>query len=323
VSPVDIVTAGAFLGVIIVGMILTTLRNARRERPEVRIRARLVELNVRQVAEASANGTGSELFRLRSPEGWVGTRYRRYRQRLATVGGNHGMKLLVLGALAGFVFGLVVVRLPWVHGSLVFPAFVAPPVMGVVLAHRWLERRFRQRFLQAFPDTLDMVIRAVRAGVPVTYAIASAAQQAAEPVRAEFRIMGDALKLGIDVIEVLEAANRRIEIPDFAFFSVCLRLQRETGGQLGETLENLATIIRSRRDIQLKTKALTAEGRMTSKLIAAVPFFIAGSLYVLNRDYIETLFGTELGHDLLGVAGTLLTIGLFIVNKMARLETPR
>lgn len=322
-SPADIVTAAAFLGVIIVGLILTTLRDARRAQPEVRIRARLGELKARQVAEANADGPTSELFRLRTPEGWVETWYRHHRQRLATVGGPHAMKLLVVAALTGCVVGVVAIRLPWIHGSLVLPALVAPPVLGVVFAYRGLNRRFRLRFLNAFPDTLDMVIRAVRAGVPVTHAIASAAEQADEPVRSEFRIMGDALKLGIDVVEVLEAANTRIDIPDFAFFSVCLRLQRETGGQLSETLDNLATIIRARRDVQLKTKALTAEGRMSSKIIAAVPFFIGGSLYVMNHSYIETLFITKAGHDLLGIAAALLTIGLAIVNKMANLDTTR
>ncbi|QBR01254.1 type II secretion system F family protein [Paraburkholderia pallida] len=322
-TPADIVTAGAFLGALIVGMIVSTLRDARRAQPEVRIRARLREWQARQLAQRPDDTTAAELFRLGSPEGRLDTQYRRYRQRLNTVGGKHATTWLALAALGGFVFSLVLARLPWVNGALVPCAFVALPALGVVMAYRTLNRRFRQRFLKAFPDTLDMVLRAVRAGVPVTHAIANAAEQADEPVRAEFRIMGDALKLGIDVVEVLEAANARIEIPDFAFFSVCLRLQRETGGQLGETLENLAIIIRARRDVQMKTRALTAEGRMSSQLIAAVPFFIAASLYMLNPAYIETLFTTELGHKMLAVAAVLLTFGLTIVNRMARLETSR
>ncbi|HTH61601.1 MAG TPA: type II secretion system F family protein [Paraburkholderia sp.] len=322
-TPADIVTAGAFVGTVLVGFIVSTMRDARRARPDVRIRARLRELRARQIAEVPAEAAATELFRLRSPDSWLDAQYRRYRQRLSTVGGKHAMTWLVLSALAGFIASLVVVRLPWIAGSLVPLAFVAWPILGVVTTYRALNQRFRQRFLKAFPDTLDMVIRAVRAGVPMTHAIADAAEQADEPVRSEFRTMGDALKLGIDVTEVLDAANARIEIPDFAFFSVCLRLQRETGGQLGETLENLATIIRARREVQMKTKALTAEGRMTSKLVAAVPFFIAGALYLLNPDYIGTLFTTKLGHDMLAVAAVMLTIGLAIVSRTAKLETGR
>lgn len=319
-TPVNIVTIGTFIGVMILGMIVSTLHDARRTRPELRIRARMRELQAQQIVETPADAAAAELFRLRSPDGWFHAQYRRYRQRLNTVGGKHAMTWLALSALAGFVFSLVVVRLPWVTGAFVPLAFVALPLIGVVMTYRGLNRRFRQRFLKAFPDTLDMVIRAVRAGIPVTHAIANAAEQADEPVRAEFRTMGDALKLGIDVAEVLEAANTRIEIADFAFFSVCLRLQRETGGALGETLENLATIIRARRDVQLKTAALTAEGRMTSKLVAAVPFFIAGALYLMNPAYISILFTSELGHEMLAVASVMLTIGLMIVNRMAKLE---
>jgi len=322
-SPADIVTAGAFFGVIIFGMILSTLRDARRAQPGVRIRARLQELQARQSAQKSSDAKGAELFVPHSPEGKLDAWVRRHRQRLNTVGGKHGMTWLVLAALSGFALSFVAVKLPWVNGLFVPLVFVGLPALGVVMAYRALNQRFRQRFLKAFPDTLDMVIRAVRAGVPVTHAIASAADQADEPVRTEFRTMGDALKLGIDFVEVLDAANARIEIADFAFFSVCLRVQRETGGQLGETLENLAAIIRARRDVHLKTKALTAEGRITSKIIAAVPFVIAGSLYMLNPDYIETLFSTEMGHNMLAVAGVLLTIGLTIVNRMAKLETSR
>lgn len=319
-TPADIVTIGAFLGVIFFGMILSSLRDARRAQPEVRIRARLAEIPTLEAAETTTADNGqADLFRLRSPEGWLDARYRHYRNRLNTIGGKHGMKWLIGGAAIAFIASVAASKLPWIHGPFVPLLFLVAPVFGVLFAYRTLNRRFRMRFLLAFPDTLDLVIRAVRAGVPVTYAIAAAGEQADEPVRTEFRIMGDALKLGIDMFEVLDTAAARIEISDFAFFSVCLRLQRETGGQLGETLDNLSGIIRSRRDMQLKSKALTAEGRMTSKIIAAVPFFILGSLYVTNPHYLEPLIETELGHDLLGVAAVLLTIGLLIVNKMSKL----
>lgn len=320
-TPADIVTVGAFLGVIFFGLILSMLRDARRAQPEMRIRARLGEIQTLEIAATvSPDAKAAELFRLRSPEGWLEVWYRRHRQRLNTIGGSHGMRWMVLAAVLGLVASLVASKLPWIHGPFVPLLFLLLPSLAVVFGYRMLNRRFSARFLRAFPDTLDLVIRAVRAGVPVTYAIAAAGEQADEPVRTEFRTMGDALKLGIDVFEVLDAANARIEVPDFAFFAVCLRLQRETGGQLSETLENLATIIRARRDMQLKTKALTAEGRMTSKIIAAVPFFILGSLYTLNPQYLDPLFSSELGRDLLGVAGVLLTLGLLIVNKMAKLE---
>lgn len=322
-SPADIVTLATFLGVVFAGVIGSMLVDARRAQPEVRIRARLRELQARQAVQASADPAAAELFRLRTPDGWLDAQIRHHRQRLATVGGKHATRWLALAALVGFLLSLVTIRMPWVQGPMAALEPISLPVTAVVLTYRAMNRRFRERFLKAFPDTLDMVIRAVRAGVPVTHAIASAAEQADEPVATEFRIMGDALKLGIDVVEVLEAANARIEIADFSFFSVCLRLQRETGGQIGETLENLAAIVRARREVQMKSHALTAEGRMTSKFIAAVPFAITGVLYLMDPSYVLPLFTTPLGHELLALAGVMLVVGLVVVTKMAKLGESR
>jgi Flp pilus assembly protein TadB len=174
-----------------------------------------------------------------------------------------------------------------------------------------------------FPDTLDLVIRAVRAGIPVVHAISTAGQEAEEPVRSTFRTMGDSLRLGVDLKEVLDKAVANLQIADFSFFAVCLLLQRETGGNLGETLENLSTIIRTRRDIRLKTRALTAEGRIASKIISAVPFVITGFLYVVNRPYVNLLFHTRAGHKMLTLAAVLLVVGLTLIQKISKLDTSR
>lgn len=325
-SPEDIVTIAGFLAVLFIGMLASSLLDARRSTAEVRIRARMRALQAQRVghhAADSAQAPGAELFRLKKPETFLQLWLQRHRQRLFTVSGRYGAAWLAFAAAGALTGGFMLGRLPWLPGWSTAPLMIVLPLFAVMLAYRALIERFRVRFLSAFPDTLDMVIRAVRAGVPVTQSIATAGEEADEPVRSEFRIMGDALKLGIDLIEVLEAANARIQIADFAFFAVCLRLQRETGGQLTETLENLAAIIRMRRDIRLKTKALTAEGRLTSRIVAVVPFVIMGTLYSMNPGYIDVLFDTETGHRMLAVALALLVLGLAIVQKIARLDTSR
>lgn len=144
-----------------------------------------------------------------------------------------------------------------------------------------------------------------------------------EPLKSEFRLMGDALKVGLDLEEVLDTAVARIGIADFSFFCVCLLLQRETGGQLGETLENLAGIVRKRREIRQKTRALTGEACITTKILASIPFFIMGSMYVLNRAYLMVLFNTQAGHKVLMFAAFALVIGLNVVHKMSKLDTSR
>ena len=135
----------------------------------------------------------------------------------------------------------------------------------------------------------------------------------------DFNQRGD---VHLDMVEVmvLDEADRRIAIPDFSFFVVCLQLQRETGGQLTEMLENLSQIIRTRRELGMKARALTAEGRTASKVIAAVPLCIMLALWIINPEYIGVLFSTPQGHTILYVAAAMGTAGLLLINRIARLE---
>jgi tight adherence protein B len=135
--------------------------------------------------------------------------------------------------------------------------------------------------------------------------------------------MADSLQVGLDLEEVLTVATRRIEIADFSFFCVCLLLQRETGGQLGETLENLSGIVRTRREIRQKTKALTGEARITTKILAAIPVVIMLSMYAVNRPYLMVLFNTESGQKLLTFAVISIVIGMIVISKISRLDTSR
>lgn len=209
------------------------------------------------------------------------------------------------------------------------PGFAKPllilglPVFGAMRAYNFLVERFRKRFLNGFPDLLDTIVRAVRAGVPVTHVIGSAADDCPEPLKHEFKQMSDSLQVGRDLEEVLAVAMRRIEIADFSFFCVCLLLQRETGGQLGETLENLSGIVRTRREVRQKTKALTAEARITTKILAAIPVCIMLCLYFMNRPYMMVLFEREAGHKLLTYAAISVVFGVALINKLAKLDTSR
>ncbi|MBO7770688.1 type II secretion system F family protein, partial [Burkholderia pseudomallei] len=244
-------------------------------------------------------------------------------EHVRTAAGGGGVRAIAfasaLAALAGFVGASFAGFAPWLR-----PALAAALAAGAARAvYRILIGRFKQRFLSVFPDALDLIIRAVRAGIPVAQAIGTAGRESEEPVRATFRAMGDALRVGADLKDVLEQQAERLQLADFSFFGVCLVLQRETGGNLTETLENLSGIIRTRRDIRMKTRALTAEGRIASKIIAAVPFAIAGFLFVVNRPYVNLLFHTRAGHKMLILAAVLLTVGLAMIRKIANLDTSR
>jgi Flp pilus assembly protein TadB len=243
--------------------------------------------------------------------------------RLRTVAGKSGLRIVIGAAAAGEIVAFLMTHF------MPLPAFATPllmlglPVIALMQAYRFLVERFRKRFLDGFPDVIDLIVRAVRAGVPVTHVIGSAASECPEPLRTEFRLMSDSLQVGLDLEEVLSVAMRRIEIADFSFFCVCLLLQRETGGQLGETLENLSGIVRTRREIRSKTRALTGEARITTKILAAIPVVIMLSMYMLNRDYLMVLFNTEAGRKLLTFGGISIVMGVLVISKMSKLDTSR
>lgn len=327
-TPADVVAIGAFFAILIVGMMVASLRDMLRRRPKPRIRSRIDELagDVVRQRKAGPKPQHEQLFsKQRSPwgDGRLLAWWRKHVERVRAVSGGGGIRLIIAVALALLIVALIIIKLGappvWMRPLII----IGLPLFAVRATYRFLIERFRIRFLTVFPDTLDLIIRAVRAGIPVVQVISTAGRETDEPVRTTFRTMGDALRLGADLNEVLDHAVKRLQISDFSFFSVCLLLQRETGGNLAETLENLGGIIRSRRDIRLKTKALTAEGRLSTNIISAVPFFITGMLYLVNRSYIELLFNTRAGHKILTLAAVLLTIGLWTVRKMSNLDTSR
>lgn len=319
----DLVAVCAFFSFVFLGLLIRVIRQTVRSRAPGRIKDRLGTLRPLGAEDSIAGERSAAVYKAqvsqRTMKSWFLARI----DRLQTVTGNKGLRKVVMVVVAMLAASLIVAHFSALPGWSTPIAAALASGFGTVIVYRRLTDSYRTRFLAQFPDTLDLIVRAVRAGVPVGQAIMTAANETADPVRTEFRIMGDSLKLGVDMAEVLETAVKRVQLPDFSFFSVCLTLQRETGGQLGETLENLSAIIRTRREVRMKTKALTAEARVASKIIAAVPFSIMGMLYVIDADYVMLLFTRSTGRMLLTIAGVLLFVGLAIISRMAKLDTSR
>ncbi|MPV57179.1 pilus assembly protein [Burkholderia sp. HI2761] len=321
----DLLALGAFAVILAVGLALSALLDRARQTPEQRIRARLQRIAPSLAGRdaGAAAGAGVALFNLPRRQTRVRAWVQRYVTRVRAVGGERGLRIVVASTILGAIAAIVAVKLVALP-QVTHPAiYVGLPLIAMRASYRALVERFRLRFLEAFPDAIDLIVRAVRAGIPVTQAISTVGDSAAEPVRSTFRTMGDSLRVGADLKDVLTQAADRLMIADFSFFTVYLLLQRETGGSLGETLDELSSIIRTRRDIRLKTRALTAEGRITTKIISAVPFVMIGALFLVNRTYVMLLFDTHAGRVMLTIAAVLLTIGLVTIHKISKLDTAR
>lgn len=315
--PEDVITAAGFIAVVLAAMGWDAVRHARDNSPRARMRRRAIEMTEGNRPVVLLTGDSQSQGK---PTGQITLLFRQINQRVLEKGGPSGLWWMSMAGLAGVLIPAVLILLAQESPWLILPA--AP--LGAAVAGwgclRYMTNRFRRRFLDLFPEALDLMIRAVQAGVPVVQAIQMAGQELPQPLGGEFNRMGNALRLGLDPEDVLNAAAERIDIPDFRFFVICIQLQRETGGALTETLENLAGIIRSRRDTRLKTRALTAEGRASSQAISAVPFVLLGAMQMTGSDYLNILYETPSGHTLLWIGGGLVLAGLVVINTMMRLE---
>jgi tight adherence protein B len=324
---VNVATFGSFVCAVIIGIMALVLADLRNHRPEALIRARVAALLPQEAINDLATDAVQAIIRSRNAGpsnesgvlvGWFRARI----DRLRTVA-PRGFPLVVVSGVAALLVALAIplfTPLPLIVQVLMAIAF---PVFAVMRVYRMLVDRFRSKFLAALPDAIDMIVRAVRAGIPVVQVLPLAGKESPEPLGGEFTRIGDSLQVGMDLEEVLSAAMKRIQIADFSFFCVCLLLQRETGGQLGETLENLAGIVRSRREIRQKTRALTAETRITVKILGAIPVVIMGVLYTTSRQYVSVLFTTPTGHTVLMSAVASIVLGVVVINKIANLDTSR
>jgi tight adherence protein B len=321
---VDLLTVCAFILVLMLGVMWLTVQDMRKKQPQARINARMQDMfTAHSVRAKDVKAHDTDLFTAGKRDNVLSRWYGPKVARLRTVAGKSGVRIVFAAAVAGELLALLMTRF------MPLPDFATPllvfglPAFATIRAYGFLIQRFRRRFLDGFPDVIDLIVRAVRAGVPVTQVIGTVSAECAEPIRQEFKLMSDSLQVGLDLEEVLTVAVKRIEIADFSFFCVCLLLQRETGGQLGETLEGLATIVRTRREIRQKTKALTGEARITTKIMSCIPAVIMLSMYALNRNYILILFGTQPGQKLLTFGAISMAFGLLVISKMSKLDTSR
>ena len=167
---------------------------------------------------------------------------------------------------------------------------------------------------------MDLMVRGLKSGLPVSETIKTVGAEMEDPIGIEFRKMISDLQLGRQIEEALWRCADRIGLPEFRFFVVCISVQRETGGNLGETLENLSDILRKRRAAKLKVKSLSAEAQFSAYLIGSLPFIMTGILYLVNPSYIGVLFTDPRGIILLVVAGAWMSVGFTVMAKMIRFE---
>jgi tight adherence protein B len=221
---------------------------------------------------------------------------------------------VVLGAVLLFAYQKASYGplLGWV--GLIFGFFLP---YGVVSHLR--NKRF-EKFEELFPEAIDTLARAVRAGHAFTTALEMIGAEVSEPVAGEFRKLFEEQKYGLPVRDALLNLTERVPLVDVKFFVTAVMLQRETGGNLAEILDNLSYVIRERFKIMRQVRVYTAQGRLTMVLLMGLPPLIVIIMLLMNPGFIHPLFADPIGHSLVVAGITLQTIGYFVIRKVVRIQ---
>ena len=241
-------------------------------------------------------------------------------KRLAMTGktwtvGQYGL------ATAGIA--LVVAALMLLKGLPILLALLFGVFVGVGLPHfvvgKTIGRRVG-RFTAKFPDAIDLLVRGLRSGLPISETIGVVGHEIDGPVGEEFRAVSDKMKIGRTMDAALQETADRLGTPEFQFFVITIAIQRETGGNLAETLANLANVLRMRAQMKLKIKAMSSESKASAYIIGALPFIVFGLIWFINGTYMQRFFIDE-RLIVIGLGGLCwMAIGSFIMSKMISFE---
>ena len=206
------------------------------------------------------------------------------------------------------------------------PALLAVPVgmaVGLGLPHfivgKLIQRRINQ-FTARFPDAIELMVRGLRSGLPISETVGIVANEIHEPVKTEFRAVADKMKIGRTMEAALQETSDRLGTAEFQFFVISLAIQRETGGNLAETLSNLADVLRKRSAMKLKIRAMSSESKASAYIIGALPFVVFILIWFINGKYMQNFFVDE--RLIIAGGGGLVWMGLgaFIMAKMINFE---
>ncbi|MGJ7039945.1 type II secretion system F family protein [Shinella sp. BE166] len=220
-------------------------------------------------------------------------------------------------------FGLFVFLLVLLAGSGLIVSLGAA-FIGSAGLPRWivgfLVKRRLNKFLEEFPNSLDVMTRSIKSGLPLTDALRLIASEGQEPVRTEFRRLVEAQQVGLNVPEACARMFTNIPLQEVNFFAIVIAIQSQAGGNLSEALGNLSRVLRERRKMKAKVNALSMEAKASAAIIGALPFIVAFLVYLTSPDYIMILFQDSRGHLILGVSGVWMSIGILVMRNMINFD---
>lgn len=241
-------------------------------------------------------------------------------KRLRRTGKDWTVSQYIFGAMGVFVVVtglLLLLRTPFLLASLL--GLFAGVGIPHLVVNTLIEKRLRN-FTARFPDAIDLLVRGLRAGLPITETFTVVAQEIVGPVGEEFKLIVERIRIGNTLDAALQETADLLGTPEFQFFCISITIQRETGGNLAETFSNLSDVLRKRSQMKLKIKAMSSEAKASAYIIGSLPFFVFGAVYFMNPEYISGFF-TDERLMVAGMGGMVwMGIGAFIMAKMINFE---
>jgi tight adherence protein B len=243
------------------------------------------------------------------------------RARLEVAGLTETTPQKFLQIMAGIALGVSGLLL--LAGKSVLVSLLVGVLFGLGIPHIVVGSKIKKRqklFLKLFPDAIDLMVRGLRAGLPVAESFINVSKELPPPMGDTFGMIAQQTQLGMPMEKALAENATKLALTEFNFFVTTIILQRETGGNLGEILNNLSEMLRQRHMMRLKIGALSSEARASAYIIGALPFLVFGILMAISPDYLDPLFNDIRGNHALIGAGCSLGMGAFIMKRMTQLE---
>jgi tight adherence protein B len=221
------------------------------------------------------------------------------------------------------VLGGVVMLAVFLLGGGVFAALGLGFAAGAGFP-RWaltyLKRRRENKFLDVFPDGIDVVVRGIKAGLPLGDSLRVIATEAPEPLRTEFRSVLETQALGVPLGEACAKLFDRMPLPESNFFAIVVSIQQKSGGNLSEALGNLSKVLRDRKKMKAKIKAMSTEAKASATIIGSLPVVVTLLIYMTSPEYIQLLFTDRLGQMMLGGCAMWMLVGILVMKKMINFD---
>ncbi|HMF05531.1 MAG TPA: type II secretion system F family protein [Methylocella sp.] len=212
------------------------------------------------------------------------------------------------------------VRLSGVHWLVVLLAMSVRGFGFPAWVLSFLRKRRLRKFVDEFPNAIDIINRGVKAGLPLGDCLRVIATESAEPVRSEFRQIVEAQAMGFTTSEAVERIVERVPIAEASFFSIVITIQQKAGGNLAEALGNLSSVLRDRKKMKAKIKAMSSEAKASAWIIGSLPFLVGGMVYITSPNYLELLWTTPTGQLVMAGSAVWMGIGILVMKNIINFD---